>query len=459
MIGGVYRIGQQMTTGGLLTTATAYNHNTNDVVGLYVVEIPPTEQLDAIHALLKPYEKRRQIQSPHVLRVLDWGIDGSRIYIATDPPRGLTLQHVLDTENIDLERAIELCRHLLLGLQALHAGGSTGLDLRPQLITVDTLGIQDRVQIDDLGLRSLLHALHYEGNQRPDDLGYLDPRYAPPEYIQHQPIGPWSDIYQVGILCFTLVTGRLPFVGRTPAETGILQTTTPLPKIRQFKHNATPALQALLERAMAKAPAQRFTSADEFLGALDTLQQQLNSVHKARSNQDVQEQHGNGTGATAAIAQKDLERITGPQAQPSTEVETIRITRKPTTPLNVPIPNAQGAYAYLCHEKKGELPQRIAITRRDMIIGRLDPKRGVSPDLDLSHIDPNMSISRQHARIRFEDTFFSLEDLKSRNKTRLNDLALTPLKPELLTHGSKLAFGSVLLRFEVPGMDHPKEKA
>ena len=70
-----------------------------------------------------------------------------------------------------------------------------------------------------------------------------------------------------------------------------------------------------------------------------------------------------------------------------------------------------------------------------------------------------MTISRQHARIRYEETFFYIEDLKSRNKTRLGELTLTPLKPELLQHGDLISFGSVRLIFKIPGMpDRPTFK-
>lgn len=456
LIGGIYRIGQTITAGGMLTTSTAYNHNTNDVVGLYVLDIPSTELLDTLPALLRPYEKRRLVNSPHTLRVLDWGVDGMRLYIATDPPRGITLQHVLDTENIDLKRALEFCRQLALGLKALHTEGIAGLDLRPQLITVDTLGIQDRVQIDDIGLRSLLQALHYIPRQSNYDIGYLDPRYVPPEYINHQPIGPQSDIYQAGLLLFALITGRLPFVGRTAAETGILQTSSPVPKMGIFKHQTPDEVQQLVERAMAKEPARRFSNADDLLYALERVQKQTqtqSSVPIAAINEKITEPD-KGASYTAEISQAEMEAaMRSPEAQEkttrSTHVEKMH-KRAQSIPAN--IPTKQGVYAYLCHEK-GEYPQRIAITQPNIIIGRLDPKRGLSPDLDLSHIDPRMSISRQHARIRFEGTFFTIEDLKSRNKTRLGDLVLNPLKPELLNHGAQLSFGSVRLRFEIPGMD------
>jgi pSer/pThr/pTyr-binding forkhead associated (FHA) protein len=134
---------------------------------------------------------------------------------------------------------------------------------------------------------------------------------------------------------------------------------------------------------------------------------------------------------------------------------TVRAT-PPKTPDSVApsygIPSKDGVYAYLCFEQDGKEKERIAITRKNVVVGRLDPKRGLSPDIDLSAFDPRMTISRQHARIRFEGTFFYLEDLKSRNKTRLGELTLTPLQPELLQHGDSVRFGSVAMTFKIPGM-------
>src|SRR5579859_7838779 len=196
LIGGIYRTGPIITSGGMLTAYTAFNHNTSDNVGLYVITLQTQEQMETAQALLQPLAKRQGLYSPHVMRVLDWGIDGNRAYIATEPPRGVTLQYVTDNENIDLKRSIDLIRQLLTGIKTLHKQGIYGLDLRPQLITIDTMGVDDRVQIDDIGLRALLHALNYVSNQQSGDIGFLDPRYCAPEYITNGRIGPWSDIYQ-----------------------------------------------------------------------------------------------------------------------------------------------------------------------------------------------------------------------------------------------------------------------
>src|SRR5713101_8015005 len=97
MIGGIYQLGQVITSGPWLTIHTAYNRNTGDVVGLYVIELPPSMDEAFTQNLLQPLERRQKVQSAHVIHVYDWGIDGARAYIATDPPRGLTLRQVLDT--------------------------------------------------------------------------------------------------------------------------------------------------------------------------------------------------------------------------------------------------------------------------------------------------------------------------------------------------------------------------
>ncbi|MDQ2715593.1 MAG: hypothetical protein M3Z08_11855, partial [Chloroflexota bacterium] len=118
--GGTYRLGPVITAGPVLTSYSAYNRHTNDVVGIIVLELPSTVDTQRAQGLLQPLERRRQVRSSHVLEIHDWGIEGSRIYIVTDPPRGVTLKYVLDHDTISLERALELAQQMTRGLQTLH---------------------------------------------------------------------------------------------------------------------------------------------------------------------------------------------------------------------------------------------------------------------------------------------------------------------------------------------------
>ena len=437
-VGGIYQVGQVITSGGILTSYTAYNRNTNDVVGLLVVEFSPAFDAQTVQQLLQPLERRRSLDSPNLIHVYDWGVDGNRLYIATDPPRGMTLRYVLDNENIDLDRALDLTRQMAGGLKLLHEQGVSGVDLRPQLITVDSLVVADRVQLDDVGLRSLLNALGYVNSQREDDIGFLDPRYAPPEYISGGLVGPWSDVYQLGLLLFEMVAGRLPFVGRTPAETSVLQNTAVVPRVAQYRPDTPANLQDLLDHALAKNSALRFANAAAMLSALDSIYLPRRPGGARHANGDSPTSPGLGPGRAREFS----------AVEKNHSLDATLIEDQPT--LRPAAREPETVYAFLCYEQEGVEIQRFAITKKDAIVGRIDPKRGFSPDIDLSPIDQKMTVSRQHARIRYEETFFYIEDLKSRNKTRLRELPLAPLKPELLRHGDVVHLGSVRLVFKVP---------
>jgi serine/threonine protein kinase len=429
LIGGVYQVGQEITSSSTLTIYTAYNRNTSDVVGLQVFEFPPTIDAESALKMLEPLERRRLVESTHVIHVFDWGIDASRVYIATDPARGISLRAVMDDETLELRRAVEMAKQMARGLIALHEQNIENLDMRPQVITVDMLDGADRVQLDDAGLRLLLKQFGYTYDQQHDDIGFFDSRYMSPEFIQGERIGPWSDVYHVGLLLFELITERPPFVGRTPVETSRLQCSSPVPQMIQFRQDTPQVLQDLVDRALAKEPAQRFLNAAALLEVLEALPILRESVNSS---------------------------LTPPAGALPIVDSTLRTDKTSSDPhsKDAALENnleAEGGrvYAYLYFEEEGGESRRFAIKDTYVVVGRVDPKRGLKPEVDLTSIDPDMTVSRQHARIRFWKTFFSIEDLKSRNKTRLGELTLTPLKAELLQDGDVLHFGSVRVIFKV----------
>jgi hypothetical protein len=114
-------------------------------------------------------------------------------------------------------------------------------------------------------------------------------------------------------------------------------------------------------------------------------------------------------------------------------------------------PESAKIYAFLDIEQNQQVVHSFALKKDQVVVGRLDPKRGIVPDIDLTPFDTSNTVPRRHAQIHLDQDFFSIEDLKSRNKTRLGELTLTPLVPETLHNGDVISFGSVKATFRLLG--------
>jgi pSer/pThr/pTyr-binding forkhead associated (FHA) protein len=90
-----------------------------------------------------------------------------------------------------------------------------------------------------------------------------------------------------------------------------------------------------------------------------------------------------------------------------------------------------------------------------MLVGRIDPVRGITPDIDLSPYDLPGKISRRHALITWTGKEFLFEDLGSANGSRINGIAMTPRQPQRLQLGDELRLGELLLRFSIASRSHP----
>jgi pSer/pThr/pTyr-binding forkhead associated (FHA) protein len=141
----------------------------------------------------------------------------------------------------------------------------------------------------------------------------------------------------------------------------------------------------------------------------------------------------------------------GEQTVFRSSLESEKSVRRQPLSIEPLAPESAKIYAFLDIKQSEQVVQRITIRDNNAIIGRVDPNRGITPEIDLTQFDTSGTVSRQHARIRLEKTLFYIEDLKSRNKTRLGELTLTPLKPELLQNGDVVSFGSVKATFRLLG--------
>ncbi len=201
-----------------------------------------------------------RVSHPRVAAVHDFVETDGLACIVMELARGRPLSVLLKEVTLfPLGEAWDIARQVLDGLACCHAHGVVHRDLKPANILVDEDG---RIKITDFGVARIdTSSLTQVG----DVLG--TPLYLSPEQCRGEPAGVASDLYQVGVIVYELITGERPFRGRAAeALRAVLHEAPADPST--LNPDVTAAIDAVLRRALAKEPAERHASARELAQAL-----------------------------------------------------------------------------------------------------------------------------------------------------------------------------------------------
>ncbi len=196
------------------------------------------------------YRSLRQVRSPHVVRVHNYGTEPVPHYVM-DHIHGTTLHdYIAAKDKLDIAEAIDICRQICAGLQDLHRVGVVHRDINPRNLIRSADG---RITIIDLGIaRRLPKFYDLLGSMTDPELRVVttsvlhSPGYGAPEVIAGQPATEAADIYALGAVMHKLLTGRLYDPGHGPARSLDRQ-------IRNFLVHATNSLLSHRYRSAAVA--------------------------------------------------------------------------------------------------------------------------------------------------------------------------------------------------------------
>lgn len=449
IINSLYRLGPALTSGTVATLFSATYLATDEPVALMLVRPPVKGNHAHAQQLLQSARTLMTLLHPHLLHLHEAGIHQDAYFLITDL-RGRPLRELLNQEALALGRALEITRQLTQGIAALHSRQIVGLDLRPERISIETAGNYDTALVADIGLRRFLQALGFDEQESAGTpLLQIDPRYAAPEQLQPGAISPATDVYTLGLVLFEMIAGRVPFIGRSAAETRLLQLSQPVPNLRPLRGEALPELQSLVEQALSKHPSLRFPDMPSFGAAIESLQERL--PQRTPSAGRIAPIHTFRTAPLEAI--KSATASAQPaRTQPS--AAQAPSTTAPDEDITLPKDDEQASQTLHIPGRarlllgKSERKKVIPIARFPAILGRADPRRQQEPDIDLAPYDTKRSISRLHARIWYEGGLFYIEDLGSVNKTMLGELELTPYERQLLRRHDTVKLGLLQIIFE-----------
>lgn len=207
----------------------------------------------------------RRIDHPNVVSVLDGGIDGAgQPFLVMSRAFGTPLDAVVANAGpLSRDRVTAIMSQLLDGLTAIHGAGVIHADLKSSNILIDEL---DRVTIIDFGLARVATAAPHD-----DEIFGGTPAYMAPELLGGGTPTIAADIYAAGVIVYEMLTGSAPLARNLSAMVMLhLRQHEPaeLPSKRAPQRGITPAIDAVLARALARKPEERFEIVRDFADAL-----------------------------------------------------------------------------------------------------------------------------------------------------------------------------------------------
>ena len=218
------------------------------------------EQTEGYARFKREAQAAGRLSHPGIVGVYDYGDADGVAYIAMELVEGQSLKAMLDAEHrLAPDAAVRVMHALLDALAYSHARGVIHRDIKPTNILVTSSGA---LKITDFGIARIESS---SMTQMGTVMG--TPAYMSPEQFMGQTVDQRTDIYSAGVLLFQLLTGERPFEGGLTAIMHKVLHTAP-PKPSDLSVTAPAAFDAVVARAMARRPEDRFDSAAAFSAAL-----------------------------------------------------------------------------------------------------------------------------------------------------------------------------------------------
>jgi serine/threonine protein kinase/Tol biopolymer transport system component len=294
------------------------------------------------------------LRHPHIVRILDFGVDKRIPYLVMDyTPNGtLRTRHARGTR-LPVSTVIGYVQQIAEALQYAHDHKVVHRDVKPENMLI---GEHGEILLSDFGIALIAHSSHYQSVR--DLAGTI--AYMAPEQIQAHP-RPASDQYSLGIVAYEWLCGTCPFHGTFP-EIAVKHSVTPPPLLREHLPTLLPDVEQVILMALAKQPEERFVSVRTFAAALEQASQDMLPTQQLRPKSISSPVPTPSSLSDAVTAPPISEAVlTPPSNQPF--VSSVRST----TPSNPPVTQAPPTLHNLPTPTK--TTSKPIVSRRAVLIG------------------------------------------------------------------------------------------
>lgn len=271
VINGKYRLLRLIGEGGMGSVYEARHEYLGSAVALKFLDPDLARRPGLVARFLQEARVSAAIRSPHVVQVSDVDQSGNGLpYLVMELLEGESLQRALArTGRLPIPTALEYAVQMLNGLEAAHNANVVHRDLKPDNVFLVPTRQGLLVKLLDFGIAKLkISAEFQKGLTRPGVLMGTPEYMAPEQAFSADTADLRADLYSLGVIIFEMITGRRPVSGDDPRIMAASVMAGRVPAMIEVDPSVPPALSAIVQRAMAGRPSDRFHSAAEMQAAI-----------------------------------------------------------------------------------------------------------------------------------------------------------------------------------------------
>ena len=262
---GHYDIVAELGRGGMGVVYKGHESSLNRYVAIKVLADSLAHDEAVKERFLREARSMAALNDPHIIQIYFIGEDeGGQTYFVMEFVEGESLGSMLKREGkLSVEQSAKVIYQTAMGLATAHDRGVVHRDIKPGNLMINSRGA---VKIADFGIALSNHDLSKKLTTTGEFVG--TPGYLSPEVCLGKPVDQRSDIFSLGIVMFEMLTGRMPFTDESPLGLMLEVVKAEIPDVREINHDVDPEIARILDRMIAKDPAERYQNCHELIAEL-----------------------------------------------------------------------------------------------------------------------------------------------------------------------------------------------
>jgi len=273
---GDFRLLRCLGAGGMGQVYLAEQLSLKRKVALKIMRADLAASMTALKRFQAEAEAVARVTHANIVQVFSIGSDANLHYMALEYVEGKTLREFIAKKGPpDLPLALSILRQVAAALVEAHDAGIIHRDIKPENILVTRKG---EVKVADFGLSRCFGVDRQPLNITQSGVSMGTPLYMSPEQVQGHDVDPRTDIYSLGVSAYHMLTGQPPFRGQTAFEVAVQHVQNQAVPLSEVRPDLPAEMCQLIQKMMAKAPAERYQSSAELHAELVRLSESLSGV-------------------------------------------------------------------------------------------------------------------------------------------------------------------------------------